>query len=54
MARAATRHRNRRISLADGSALATADRSGAEVASFDRRVRRSLGPAGLGLSTALR
>jgi predicted nucleic acid-binding protein len=52
-ARAAARHRNRGISLADGFALATADRAGAEVASFDRRVRRALGPAGLRLSTAL-
>jgi predicted nucleic acid-binding protein len=52
-ARAAARHRNRGISLADGFALATADRAGAEVASFDRRVRRALGPAGLCLSTAL-
>lgn len=52
-ARAAARHRSRGISLADGFALATADRLGAEVASFDRRVRRALGPAGLRLSTAL-
>lgn len=53
-ARAAARHRNRGISLADGFALATADRAGAEVASFDRRVRRALRPAGLRLSTTLR
>lgn len=52
-ARAAAHHRNRGISLADGFALAIADRVGAEVASFDRRVRRALGPAGLRLSTAL-
>lgn len=52
-ARAAARHRNRGISLADGFALATADRADAEVASFDRRVRRALGPAGLRLSVAL-
>lgn len=52
-ARAAAHHRNRGISLADGFALATADRAGAELASFDRRVRRALGPAGLRLSTAL-
>lgn len=52
-ARAAARHRNRGISLADGFALATADRADAEVASFDRRVRRALGPAGLRLSSAL-
>jgi len=53
-ARAAARHRHRGISLADGFALATADRAGADVASFDRRVRRALGPAGLRLSRALR
>jgi predicted nucleic acid-binding protein len=52
-ARAAARHRNRGISLADGFALATADRAEAELASFDRRVRRALGPAGLRLSAAL-
>lgn len=52
-ARAAARHRNHGISLADGFALAIADRAGAEVASFDRRVRRALGPAGLQLSAAL-
>lgn len=52
-AQAAARHRNRGISLADGFALATADRADAEVASFDRRVRRALGPAGLRLSAAL-
>jgi predicted nucleic acid-binding protein len=52
-ARAAARHRSRGISLADGFALATADRADAEVASFDRRVRRALGPAGLRLSAAL-
>lgn len=51
--RPAARHRSRGISLADGFALATADRIDAEVASFDRRVRRALGPAGLRLSTAL-
>lgn len=53
-ARAAARHRNHGISLADGFALATADRADAEVASFDRRVRRALGSAGLRLSMALR
>lgn len=52
-ARAAAQHRGRGISLADGFALATADRADAEVASFDRRVRRALGPAGLRLSAAL-
>jgi predicted nucleic acid-binding protein len=53
-ARAAARFRNLGISLADGFALATADRADAELASFDRRVRRALGPAGLRLSPALR
>jgi predicted nucleic acid-binding protein len=54
LARAAARHRNLGISLADGFALATADRAHAELASFDRRVRRALAPAGLRLSSALR
>lgn len=53
-ARAAARYRNHGISLADGFALATAKRADAEVASFDQRVRRALGPAGLRLSRALR
>jgi predicted nucleic acid-binding protein len=53
LARAATRHRNLGISLADGFAVATADRARAELASFDKRVRRALGPAGLRLSPAL-
>lgn len=54
IARAAARHRGLGISLADGFALATADRSDAELASFDKRVRRALEPAGLELSSALR
>lgn len=54
LARAAARHRGLGISLADGFALATADRAGADLASFDKRVRRALGPAGLRLSPALR
>lgn len=53
-ARAAARYRSCGISLADGFALATAERADAEVASFDRRVRRVLEPAGLRLSAALR
>ena len=53
-ARAAARHRNLGISLADGFALATAERADAELASFDKRVRRALDPAGLRLSSALR
>ena len=54
LARNAARHRGRGISLADGFALATAERSDAHVASFDRRVRRALRPAGLRLCPVLR
>ena len=54
IARNAARHRGLGISLADGFALATAAAHGATVASFDRRVRRALRPAGLRLSPALR
>jgi predicted nucleic acid-binding protein len=50
---AAARYRNLGISLADGFALATAKRHGTSVASFDKRVRRALGPAGLELCPAL-
>lgn len=53
LARNAARHRGHGISLADGFALATAAARNASVASFDRRVRRALGPAGLELSPAL-
>ncbi len=53
LARNAARHRALGISLADGFALATAERVGACLASFDRGVRRALGPAGLSLSPAL-
>jgi predicted nucleic acid-binding protein len=53
LARAAARRRHLGISLADGFALATADRASADVASFDKRVRRALRPAGLLLSPAL-
>ena len=54
MARNAARHRGHGISLADGFALAAAERADAQVASFDRRVRRALRPAGLRLSAVLR
>jgi len=54
VARNAARHRGHGISLADGFALATAERAGASVASFDKRVRRALRPAGLRLSPVLR
>ncbi|HEX3733549.1 MAG TPA: PIN domain-containing protein [Solirubrobacterales bacterium] len=53
MARNAARHRGLGISLADGFALATATARDASVASFDKRVRRALQPAGLRLSPAL-
>jgi predicted nucleic acid-binding protein len=53
IARNAARHRGRGISLADGFALATAVARDASVASFDKRVRRALRPAGLRLCPAL-
>jgi predicted nucleic acid-binding protein len=53
LARHAARRRGLGVSLADGFALATAERAGAELASFDRRVRRALPRAGLRLSPAL-
>jgi len=53
MAREAARHRGHGVSLADGFALATAGARDASVASFDKRVRRALGPAGFQLSPAL-
>jgi predicted nucleic acid-binding protein len=53
VAREAARHRGHGVSLADGFALATAVARDASVASFDKRVRRALGPVGLQLSPAL-
>lgn len=53
LARNAARRRGLGVSLADGFALATAERAGADLASFDRRVRRALDAAGLRLSPAL-
>ena len=53
IARDAARHRGLGISLADGFALATAEARAATVASFDRRVRRALRPAGLRLCSSL-
>lgn len=53
LARLAARRRGLSVSLADGFAIATAERAGADLASFDRRVRRALEPAGLRLSPAL-
>lgn len=53
LARNAARRRALGISLADGFALATAERVDADLATFDKRVRRALVPAGLGLSPAL-
>lgn len=53
LARNAACRRGLGVSLADGFALATAERASADVASFDKRVRRVLAPAGLRLSPAL-
>ncbi len=53
LARNAARRRALGISLADGFALATAEREGADLASFDRRVRRAVETIGLQLSPAL-
>jgi len=53
VARDAARYRSLGISLADGFALATAGTHDATVASFDKRVRRALRPAGLRLCLAL-
>jgi predicted nucleic acid-binding protein len=47
----AARHRALNISLADGFALATAQAHRASVASFDRRVRRTLPQVGLTLAS---
>ncbi|HEY5708332.1 MAG TPA: PIN domain-containing protein [Solirubrobacterales bacterium] len=52
-ARSAARFRGLGISLADGFALATAAAHDASVASFDKRVQRALGPAGLLLCESL-
>jgi predicted nucleic acid-binding protein len=52
-ARIAARRRALGVSLADGFAIATAERLGAELASFDRRVRRALAEVGPRLSAAL-
>lgn len=53
LARVAARRRALGISLADGFAIATAERVGAELASFDQRVRRALASVDVGLSPAL-
>ena len=53
IARDAARYRKLNISLADGFAMATARAHAAEVASFDRRVRRALASAGLALADAV-
>lgn len=54
VAREAARLRQANISLADGFALATALAYGAWLATFDRRVRRSLVDAGVDLPPMLR
>ncbi len=53
LARLAARRRALGVSLADGFAIATAERLDAELASFDRRVRRALKRDRPRLSTAL-
>ena len=53
LARVAARRRALGISLADGFALATAERVGADLASFDQRVRRALKSTDVRLSSAL-
>jgi predicted nucleic acid-binding protein len=53
LAHSAARRRALGISLADGFALATAERASAHLATFDKRVRRALAPAGISLSPAL-
>jgi len=53
LARVAARHRALGISLADGFAVATAERVGADLASFDQRVRRALKSVDVRLSSAL-
>jgi predicted nucleic acid-binding protein len=49
----AARHRSLNISLADGFALATAQAQHADVATFDRGVRRALPKVGLELASYL-
>jgi predicted nucleic acid-binding protein len=53
LARVAARRRALGVSLADGFALATAERVGADLASFDQRVRRALKSVDVRLSSAL-
>lgn len=53
LARLAARRRALGISLADGFAVATAERVGADLASFDQRVRRALKSVEVRLSSAL-
>jgi predicted nucleic acid-binding protein len=53
LARNAARRRALGVSLADGFALATAERAGADLASFDKRVRRAVDRVGLRLCPAL-
>ena len=53
IARDAARYRALNVSLADGFAIATAQTHSADLASFDRRVRRALRHAGLELSPML-
>lgn len=52
-ARLAARRRALGVSLADGFAIATAERLDADLATFDRRVRRALEEVGPRLSSAV-
>jgi predicted nucleic acid-binding protein len=54
IARDAARLRAQNISLADGFALATARAHQASIASFDRRVQRASGSAGIELAAGFR
>lgn len=54
IARDAARHRALNISLADGFAIATAQARHANLATFDRRVRRALPKVGLELALQMR
>ena len=54
VARNAARRRGLGVSLADGFAIATAEHRGADLASFDKHVRRALRPARLRLAPVLR
>ncbi len=54
IAQDAARFRALGVSLADGFAMATARARGATLATFDRRVRKALPPAGIELARSVR